>query len=84
VVDYYLYSGDRSWVIAHWTQIKKAVSFSTEEPAAQSFYSDTAASLRSAINLTLWDAAAGMYADGACVYLSSVTGNHTVAATKGC
>jgi hypothetical protein len=28
VINYYLYSGDRSWVIAHWPQIKKAVAFS--------------------------------------------------------
>ena len=110
VIDYYLYSGDRSWVISHWPQIKKAVAFSTAkigadgllsvnlpldwgrdvsggeeisanalvfqvlqgssflasiagDSTAQSLYSETAASVRSAINLYLWDAAAGMYID---------------------
>jgi len=110
VIDYYLYSGDRAWVIAHWPQIKKAVAFSTakigthgllsvnlkldwgrhvpggeeisanallfqvlkgasflaaiaEDSTAQSLYSDTAASVRSAINLYLWDAGSGMYMD---------------------
>ncbi len=109
-INYYLYSGDRSWVIAHWPQIKKAVAFSTAkigahgllavnlkfdwgrsvpggeeisanallfkvlqgasflasmagDSTAQSVYSDTAASVRSAINLYLWDAGAGMYVD---------------------
>jgi hypothetical protein len=110
VINYYLYSGDRSWVIAHWPQIKKAIAFSTAkigahgllsvnlkldwgrqvsggeeisanallfqvlqgmsflasiagDATAQSLYSDTAASVRSAINLYLWDAGAGMYVD---------------------
>jgi len=27
VIDYFLYSGDRSWIISHWPQIKNAVSF---------------------------------------------------------
>jgi Bacterial alpha-L-rhamnosidase 6 hairpin glycosidase domain/Bacterial alpha-L-rhamnosidase C-terminal domain len=110
VINYYLYSGDRSWVIAHWPQIKKAVAFSLAkigahgllsvnlkldwgrpapggeeisanallfqvlqgtsflasiagDTAAQSAYSDTAASVRSAINMYLWDAGAGMYVD---------------------
>ena len=110
VSDYYLYSGDRSWVISHWPQIKKAVAFSTAkigadgllsvnlpldwgrnvsggeeisanallyqvlqgssflasiagDSAAQSLYTATAASVRSAINLYLWDAGAGMYMD---------------------
>jgi hypothetical protein len=110
VINYYLYSGDRSWVISHWPQIKKAVAFSTAkigahgllsvnlpldwgrnspggeeisanallfrvlqgssflasiagDSAAQSLYTATAASLRSAINLYLWDAGAGLYMD---------------------
>ena len=110
VIDYYLYSGDRSWVISHWPQIKKAVAFSTAkigadgllsvnlpldwgrnvsggeeisanallfqvlqgasflasiagDSTAQSLYTATAASVRSAINLYLWDAGAGMYMD---------------------
>jgi Bacterial alpha-L-rhamnosidase 6 hairpin glycosidase domain len=110
VIDYFLYSGDRSWVISHWPQIKKAVAFSTAkigadgllsvdlpldwgrdvsggeeisanallfqvlqgasflasivgDSAAQSLYTATAASVRSAINLYLWDAGAGMYMD---------------------
>ncbi len=110
VIDYFLYSGDRSWVISHWPQIKKAVAFSTAkigadgllsvnlpldwgrdvaggeeisanallfrvlqgssflasiagDSTAQSLYSESAASVRSAINLYLWDAGAGMYMD---------------------
>jgi hypothetical protein len=110
VIDYFLYSGDRSWVISHWPQIKKAVAFSTAkigahgllsvnllsdwgravpggeeisanallfqvlqgtsflasiagDSTARSVYSLTAASVRSAINLHLWDAGAGMYMD---------------------
>jgi Bacterial alpha-L-rhamnosidase 6 hairpin glycosidase domain len=110
VVDYYLYSGDSSWVTAHWPQIKQAIAFSTAkigthgllsvnlkydwgrqvpggeeisanallfqvlqgmsflasiagDAAAESLFSDTAASVRSAINLYLWDAGAGMYVD---------------------
>jgi hypothetical protein len=110
VINYYLYSGDRSWIVAHWPQIKQAVAFSTAkigahgllsvnlkfdwgrhvpggeeisanallfqvlqgtsflasiagDTTAQSLYSDTAASVRSAINLYLWDAGAGMYVD---------------------
>jgi Bacterial alpha-L-rhamnosidase 6 hairpin glycosidase domain len=110
VTDYFLYSGDRSWVISHWPQIKKAVAFSTAkigadglfsvnlpidwgrnvsggeeisanallfqvlqgasflasivgDSTAQSLYTATAASVRSAINLYLWDAGAGMYKD---------------------
>ena len=110
VNDYFLYSGDRSWVISHWPQIKKAVAFSTSkigadgllsvdlpldwgretsggeeisanallvqvlqgasflasiagDSTAQSLYTATAASVRSAINLYLWDAGAGMYMD---------------------
>jgi hypothetical protein len=34
VIDYFLYSGDRSWVISHWPQIKKAVAFSTAKIGA--------------------------------------------------
>ena len=110
VIDYYLYSGDRSWIISHWPQIKKAVAFSTAkigadgllsvnlpldwgrdvsggeeisanallfqvlqgssflasiagDSTAQSLYSESAASVRSAINLYLWDAGVGMYMD---------------------
>ena len=110
VIDYFLYSGDRSWVISHWPQIKKAVAFSTAkigahgllsvdltrdwgrdvsggeeisanallfqvlqgasflasiagDSTAQSLYTATAASVRSAINLYLWDTGAGMYMD---------------------
>jgi hypothetical protein len=110
VTNYFLYSGDRSWVIAHWPQIKKAVAFSTAkigahglfsvnltidwgrdvsggeeisanallfqvlqgasflasvagDSTAQSLYTATAASVRSAINAYLWDAGAGMYMD---------------------
>jgi hypothetical protein len=110
VINYYLYSGDRSWVIAHWPQIKNAIAFSMAkigphgllsvnlkldwgrhvsggeeisanallfqvlqgtsflasiagDTAAQSLYSETAISVRSAINLYLWDAGAGMYVD---------------------
>ena len=110
VIDYFLYSGDRSWIISHWPQIKKAVAFSTAkigsdgllsvdlpldwgrdvtggeeisanallfrvlqgtsflasiagDSAAQSLYSESAASVRSAINLYLWDGGAGMYMD---------------------
>jgi hypothetical protein len=110
VTNYFLYSGDRSWVISHWPQIKKAVAFSTAkigarellsvnltndwgrdvsggeeisanallfqvlqgasflasiagDSTAQSLYTATAASVRSAINLYLWDAGAGMYMD---------------------
>src|ERR1700677_276399 len=110
VVDYYLYSGDSSWVTAHWPQIKQAIAFSTAkigtlgllsvnlkydwgrqvpggeeisanallfqvlqgmsflasiagDTTAQSLFSDTAASVRSAINLYLWDPGAGMYVD---------------------
>jgi hypothetical protein len=110
VTNYFLYSGDRSWVISHWPQIKKAVAFSTAkigahgllsvnllpdwgrdvsggeeisanallfqvlqgtsflasiagDSTAQSLYTATAASVRSAINLYLWDAAVGMYMD---------------------
>lgn len=110
VIDYFLYSGDRSWVISHWPQIKKAVAFSTAkigadgllsvnlpldwgrdvsggeeisanallfqvlqgasflasiagDSTAQSLYSESAASVRSAINLYLWDASVGMYMD---------------------
>jgi hypothetical protein len=110
VTNYFLYSGDRSWVISHWPQIKKAIAFSTlkigaqgllsvdltsdwgrdvsggeeisanallfqalqgasflatiaGDPTAQSLYTATAASVRAAINLYLWDASAGMYMD---------------------
>jgi hypothetical protein len=110
VSNYFLYSGDRSWVISHWPQIKQAVAFSTAkigargllsvtmtadwgrdvsggeevsanallfqvlqdasflasiagDSTAQSLYTDTAASVHSAINLYLWDAGAGMYMD---------------------
>jgi hypothetical protein len=110
VIDYFLYSGDRSWVISHWPQINRAVAFSTAkigadgllsvnlpidwgrnvsggeeisanallfqvlqgasflasivgDSTAQSLYTATAASVRSAINLYLWDAGVGMYMD---------------------
>ncbi len=110
VTNYFLYSGDRSWVISHWPQIKKAVAFSTAkigahgllsvdltwdwgrsapggeeisanallfevlqgasflasiagDSTAQSSYAATAASVRSAINLYLWDTGVGMYMD---------------------
>src|ERR1700722_19187108 len=110
VTNYFLYSGDRSWVISHWPQIKKAVAFSTAkigarellsvnltndwgrdvsggeeisanallfqvlqgasflasiagDSTAQSLYTATAASVRSAINLYLWDAGVGLYMD---------------------
>jgi hypothetical protein len=29
VVDYYLYSGDKSWLLAHWPQIQNAIQFSS-------------------------------------------------------
>jgi hypothetical protein len=29
VVDYYLYSGDQAWLLAHWSQIERAIQFST-------------------------------------------------------
>ena len=110
VIDYFLYSGDRSWVTSHWPQIKNAVAFSTAkiggdgllsvnlpldwgrfssggeeisanallfhvlqgasflasivgDSTAQSLDTATAASVRSAVNLYLWDAGAGMYMD---------------------
>ncbi len=110
VTNYFLYSGDRSWVISHWPQIKKAIAFSTAkigahgllsvdlvsdwgrqvwggeeisanallfqvlqgasflasiagDSTAQSLYTATAASVRSAINLYLWDAGVGLYMD---------------------
>ena len=110
VTDYYLYSGDRSWILSHWPQIKEAVAFSTAkigadgllfvnlpldwgrtvsggeeisanallfqvlqgasflasvvgDPTAESLYTATAATVRLAINLNLWDAGTGMYMD---------------------
>ncbi len=39
VIDYFLYSGDRSWVISHWPQIKKAVAFSTAKIGADGLLS---------------------------------------------
>jgi hypothetical protein len=31
VVEFYLYSGNRSWLISHWSQIQRAIKFSTEK-----------------------------------------------------
>ena len=39
VTNYFLYSGDRSWVISHWPQIKKAVAFSTAKIGAHGLLS---------------------------------------------
>jgi hypothetical protein len=31
VVDYYLYSGDQAWFLAHWSQVQRAIQFSSSK-----------------------------------------------------
>ncbi|MGB6727771.1 MAG: trehalase family glycosidase [Terracidiphilus sp.] len=39
VVDYYLYSGDRAWLLAHWSQIQRAIQFSSAKVDADGLMS---------------------------------------------
>jgi hypothetical protein len=41
VVEYYLYSGDRAWLLQYWPQIQQAVQFSTAKIGADGLFSVT-------------------------------------------
>lgn len=40
-IEYYAYSGDRAWVIAHWPQIQSGIQFSTEKIGSDGLFSAT-------------------------------------------